>query len=406
MSDSKPFSFFIDPAGHLRAADFKPRCLKKVIESALGEDWKKSPKKLHKSMLKSPDVYAAVFEARQRMIPQYIARYEELHDKVRELSAQGLKAMELTKDGLPSHDDLREVEANDIFETYAETRRDALRCHRALLLMQKTALCDWIDRMDGAEFKGLVSNIKTILDRNVQKSDSVFCTLKDSPEGVALSILMEAAPAAVKPIGFSQMLVNGSLCAVISERKEFKSWCEEHGYELTEARACVSSVESNPKETQSSTVRKEKAKVKIEKSVKNDKVLKSVKLVRSEVEQSAQPQTDADAPKLAVRIIKTEAKLATATPKALSRPSLPASNSQAVQGLSESNDLASRLVRSLQIKPSAVEHRAPGRPRKSSSTIDGTPKNKAPQKADGAHSTNQAVSTRPASRNKSGSPKP
>lgn len=405
MSDSKPFSFSIDSAGRLRATDFNPRSLKKVIESVLGEDWKKSPKKLHKSMLKSPDVYAAVFAARQRMIPQYIARYEELHDKVRELSAQGLKAMELTKDGLPSHDDLREVEANDIFETYAETRRDALRCHRALLLMQKTALCDWIDRMDGVEFKVLVGNIKAIFDRNVQPSDSVFCPLKDSPEGVALSVLMEAAPAAVKSLGFSQMLVGGSPCAVISERKEFKSWCEEHGYELAEVRACVSSTESNSKETQSSTVRKEKTKAKVEKSVKGDKVVKSVKLVRSEISQSAQPQTDLDAPKLAVRIIKTEAKLATATPKVPSRPSLPALKSQSEQKISESNDLASRLVRSLQIKPSAVEHRAPGRPRKSSSAVGRTPRSKAPQKADGTHSTNQAVSTRPASRNKSGSPK-
>ena len=51
------------------------------------------------------------------------ARYEVLHDKVRELSALGLKAMELTKDGLPSQDDLQADASNDIFETYAETRR-------------------------------------------------------------------------------------------------------------------------------------------------------------------------------------------------------------------------------------------------------------------------------------------
>lgn len=79
----------MDAAGQLRAADFKPRSLKKVLESELGEDWKKSPKKLLKAMTRVSDLYTVIFAARQRMIPEYIAKYEALHDKVRELSAQG-----------------------------------------------------------------------------------------------------------------------------------------------------------------------------------------------------------------------------------------------------------------------------------------------------------------------------
>ena len=113
----------MDAAGQLRAADFKPRSLKKVLESELGEDWKKSPKKLLKAMTRVSDLYTVIFAARQRMIPEYIAKYEALHDKVRELSAQGLKALELTKDGLPSQDDLDAAQSNDVFELYAETRR-------------------------------------------------------------------------------------------------------------------------------------------------------------------------------------------------------------------------------------------------------------------------------------------
>ena len=89
MNDTKTISFSMDAAGQLRAADFKPRSLKKVLESELGEDWKKSPKKLLKAMTRVSDLYTVIFAARQRMIPEYIAKYEALHDKVRELSAQG-----------------------------------------------------------------------------------------------------------------------------------------------------------------------------------------------------------------------------------------------------------------------------------------------------------------------------
>ena len=76
------------------------------------------------------------------------------------MSAQGLKALELTKDGLPSQDDLDAAQSNDVFELYAETRRDALRCHRALSLMQKSSLTDWVEHMDKAEFKVLIVTAK------------------------------------------------------------------------------------------------------------------------------------------------------------------------------------------------------------------------------------------------------
>lgn len=204
----------MDAAGQLRAADFKPRSLKKVLESELGEDWKKSPKKLLKAMTRVSDLYTVIFAARQRMIPEYIAKYEALHDKVRELSAQGLKALELTKDGLPSQDDLDAAQSNDVFELYAETRRDALRCHRALSLMQKSSLTDWVERMDKTEFKALTATAKTLLERNIRKSDSLFCALKDSPEGAALAVLMDMPPASLKPFGFSQTMLGDVPCAV------------------------------------------------------------------------------------------------------------------------------------------------------------------------------------------------
>ena len=182
MNDTKTIFFSMDAAGQLRAADFKPRSLKKVLESELGEDWKKSPKKLLKAMTLVSDLYTVIFAARQRMIPEYIAKYEALHDKVRELSAQGLKALELTKDGLPSQDDLDAAQSNDVFELYAETRRDALRCHRALSLMQKSSLTDWVERMDKTEFKALTATAKTLLERNIRKSDSLFCA-QGQPRG-------------------------------------------------------------------------------------------------------------------------------------------------------------------------------------------------------------------------------
>ena len=231
----------MDAAGQLRAADFKPRSLKKVLESELGEDWKKSPKKLLKAMTRVSDLYTVIFAARQRMIPEYIAKYEALHDKVRELSAQGLKALELTKDGLPSQDDLDAAQSNDVFELYAETRRDALRCHRALSLMQKSSLTDWVERMDKTEFKALTATAKTLLERNIRKSDSLFCALKDSPEGAALAVLMDMPPASLKPFGFSQTMLGDVPCAVVSDRKAFKSWCEEQGFEFSETTAAEKS---------------------------------------------------------------------------------------------------------------------------------------------------------------------
>ena len=40
VNDTKTISFAMDAAGMLRAIDFKPRSLKKVIESELGDDLK------------------------------------------------------------------------------------------------------------------------------------------------------------------------------------------------------------------------------------------------------------------------------------------------------------------------------------------------------------------------------
>lgn len=368
MNDTKTISFAMDAAGMLRAIDFKPRSLKKVIESELGDDWKKSPKKLLRAMDRVSDVYTVIFTARQRMIPEYIAKYETLHDKVRELSAQGLKALELTKDGLPSQDDLDAAQSNDVFELYAETRRDALRCHRALSLMQKSSLTDWVEHMDKAEFKVLIATAKELLERNVQKSDSLFCSLKDSPEGAALSVLMDMPPASLKPFGCSQTIIGDVPCAVISDRKAFKTWCEEQGFEFSETVA----TEKTRNAVAVKAAKVEKKSEKPEKPAKNTKT-------------AIKPQE-----KVSVKIIKTEAKLATSKPKAAA-PVKAQPMVKPMAAASSVDDLASRLVNSLQITPSAVEHRSPGRPRKSTAK---------PAAVQATVST--TISSRPASRNKSG----
>lgn len=409
MTDRKSFSFVLDADGRVSQADFRTRTLRRVIEAEWGDDWKKSPKKLLRLMSRSPDVCTAVFEARTRMIPQYIARYEELHDKVRELSAQGLKAMELTDDGLPPHDDLRVVESEDIFETYAETRRDALRCHRALALMQKTTLTEWVECMDRAEFKVLCSEVKDALERGVEKTDGVYCPLKDSPEGPALAHLMQAAPAALKPVGLKRTVENGLVCAVVSDRKAFRAWCEENGCELADKRqaslsaakktapakaeekpaAAAPEAESTP-ETEEKPA-KAPAAVKTVKPAKTQET-KPAKAPKAPQAKRVTPAPAVDAsekapavlvvPRLAVKVLKTEAKLATARPKAAAEAPKPSA---------AGDDLASRLVRSLQITPSAVTHRAPGRPKKTAEAKPAAETKPAP-----------AAGSRPASRNKSG----
>ena len=65
----------------------------------------------------------------------------------------------------------------------------------------------------------LIVTAKALLERNVQKSDSLFCSLKDSPEGAALAVLMDMPPASLKPFGFSQTIIGDIPCAVISDRK-------------------------------------------------------------------------------------------------------------------------------------------------------------------------------------------
>lgn len=419
MTDRKSFSFVLDADGRVSQADFRTRTLRRVIEAEWGDDWKKSPKKLLRLMSRSPDVCTAVFEARTRMIPQYIARYEELHDKVRELSAQGLKAMELTDDGLPPHDDLRVVESEDIFETYAETRRDALRCHRALALMQKTTLTEWVECMDRAEFKVLCSEVKDALERGVEKTDGVYCPLKDSPEGPALAHLMQAAPAALKPVGLKRTVENGLVCAVVSDRKAFRAWCEENGCELADKRQASLSAAKNTapakaeekpaaaapeaESTPETEEKPAKAPAKEAKPAKAPAAVKTVKPAKTQETKPAKapkapqakrvtPAPAADAsekapaalvvPRLAVKVLKTEAKLATARPKAAAEAPKPSA---------AGDDLASRLVRSLQITPSAVTHRAPGRPKKTAEAKPEAETKPAP-----------AAGSRPASRNKSG----
>lgn len=405
MSDTKTVSFSVDAAGQLRAADFKPRSLKKVIEGLVGEDWKKSPKKLLKAMTKAPDVYVAVFAARSRMIPQYIAQYEVLHEKVRELSAQGLKAMELTKDGLPSQDDLNAEQSNDIFETYAETRREALRCHRALLLMQKATLSSWVQRMSREEFKVLVSTIKELLERNIEKTDNAYCLLKDSPQGTALAVLMEEAPALVKPVGFEQAVHDGVPCAMVSDAKAFKTWCEEMGYEFKDASVVVKKVQEKAAPTpKTATAKKaEQTSAKKKSEVKAADVKAESKATVKTTDKAAaktrvKPQPKAKPSKVTVKVIKTEARLATAKPKAAKEKAAPAAAaSEKKPQAAGDTDLASRLVQSLQITPSTVEHRSPGRPRKTTAQPA-----KIIRKAQPAIDVAQPVSNRPASRNKSG----
>lgn len=405
MSDTKTVSFSVDAAGQLRAADFKPRSLKKVIEGLVGEDWKKSPKKLLKAMTKVPDVYVAVFAARSRMIPQYIAQYEVLHEKVRELSAQGLKAMELTKDGLPSQDDLNAEQSNDIFETYAETRREALRCHRALLLMQKATLSSWVQRMSREEFKVLVSTVKELLERNIEKTDNAYCLLKDSPQGTALAVLMEEAPALVKPVGFEQAVHDGVPCAVVSDAKAFKTWCEEMGYEFKDASVVVKKVQEKAAPTpKTATAKKaEQTSAKKKSEVKAADVKAESKATVKTTDKAAaktrvKPQPKAKPSKVTVKVIKTEARLATAKPKAAKEKAAPAAAaSEKKPQAAGDTDLASRLVQSLQITPSTVEHRSPGRPRKTTAQPA-----KIIRKAQPAIDVAQPVSNRPASRNKSG----
>lgn len=371
VSDNKILSFSIDATGCVRAADFKTRSLRKALESVLDEEWKKSPKKLLKSMAKAPDLFAAVFAARRRMIPQYIEQYEALHEKVRELSAQGLKAMELTKDGLPSQDDLNAQDSNDIFETYAETRRAALRCHRALSLMQKTELTDWVQCMDKVEFKVLGNLLRELLERDITQSDCLYSVLKDSAEGLALSVLMQASPASVNPLGFSVSITPAGACAVVSDRAAFRAWCDEHGYEMTEIRGEAPKTAAKVTEKTPAKTTKTSAARAAKKDKDEAKATKKVRALDPEVKTQDRP---------IVKILKTEARLATARPK--TQAPAPA-QSQAAE--KPADDLASRLVRSLQIAPSAVQHRAPGRPRKSQTTADAAP----------------ADSTRPASRNKS-----
>lgn len=405
MSDTKTVSFSVDAAGQLRAADFKPRSLKKVVEGLVGEDWKKSPKKLLKAMTKAPDVYVAVFAARSRMIPQYIAQYEVLHEKVRELSAQGLKAMELTKDGLPSQDDLNAEQSNDIFETYAETRREALRCHRALLLMQKATLSSWVQRMSREEFKVLVSTIKELLERNIEKTDNAYCLLKDSPQGTALAVLMEEAPALVKPVGFEQAVHDGVPCAVVSDAKAFKTWCEEMGYEFKDASVVVKKVQEKAAPTpKTATAKKaEQTSAKKKSEVKAADVKAESKATVKTTDKAAaktrvKPQPKAKPSKVTVKVIKTEARLATAKPKAAKEKAAPAAAAPEKKPQAAGDtDLASRLVQSLQITPSTVEHRSPGRPRKTTAQPA-----KIVRKAQPAIGVAQPVSNRPASRNKSG----
>lgn len=157
-------------------------------------------------------------------------------------------------------------------------------------------------------------------------------------------------------------------CAVVSDRKAFKSWCEEQGFEFSETTAAEKSRTPVPQKS-----------AKVEK--KAEKPAKPAKITKTAVK----PQEN-----LTVKIIKTEAKLATSKPKAAA----PAKASPAVKSAASASsvdDLASRLVSSLQIAPSAVEHRSPGRPRKNASK---------PAAVQTGVST--TISSRPASRNKSG----
>ena len=234
--------------------------------------------------------------------------------------------------------------------------------------MQKSSLTDWVEHMDKAEFKVLIVTAKALLERNVQKSDSLFCSLKDSPEGAALAVLMDMPPASLKPFGFSQTIIGDIPCAVISDRKAFKTWCEEQGFEFSETVA----TEKTRNAVAVKAAKVEKKSEKPEKPAKNTKT-------------AIKPQE-----KVSVKIIKTEAKLATSKPKAAA----PAKASPAVKSAASASsvdDLASRLVSSLQIAPSAVEHRSPGRPRKNTS-----------QPAAVQTGVSTTISSRPASRNKSG----
>lgn len=451
VTEEKKVSLALDKNGIAFDAAFAPATLRERIEAFVGAGWKKSPKKLLKVIAQSTDLMQAVHAARERLIPEYTKKHEELRRKVFELSAQSLKSIELDEDGLPPLHSYDGKVPEEDWLAFLQSRTRTLRCQRALWFMHQTSVIEWLMVIDDEEFERLVEIVKELLDRPVRATDDVFCWFEDDARGCALWLLLQVSPVEARSFGLTIKTIDGRPCGHVVDKLAFANWCETQHYNFADSSA--------KSEKKAADAAKPAAKAKTAKAAaKDDKALKAEKASSGEkakVEQAgaaAEKTTRAAAVKTDVKTVKTQEKTeerppvktqaktakpaaktaenpaaeatdtkpqekqtrrpavrktaprktaaGTAAKSAVKAPAKPADAAKDPQPKEEPaavGDLASRLVQNLQIAPSAVAHRSPGRPRKAAV--------KAEASAEGAEDVPESASTRPAARNRSSSRK-
>lgn len=450
VTEEKKVNLALDKNGIAFDAAFAPATLRERIEAFVGAGWKKSPKKLLKVIAQSTDLMQAVHAARERLIPEYTKKHEELRRKVFELSAQSLKSIELDEDGLPPLHSYDGKVPEEDWLAFLQSRTRTLRCQRALWFMHQTSIIEWLMVIDDEEFERLVEIVKDLLERPVRTTDDVFCWFEDDARGSALWLLLQISPVEARSFGLKIEAVDGRPCGRVVDKLAFAGWCESLHYNFVDP--------SVKPEKKAADAAKTAAKTKTAKAAAKDG-----KTEKASVEEKAktEPKTDAAAAKTAKpaaagtnanlvkaqekvskkATVETQAKAAakpavkaaekpaaqaadakpqekqtrrpavrktaprktaagTAAKSAVKAPAKPADAAKDPQPKEEPaavGDLASRLVQNLQIAPSAVAHRSPGRPRKAAV--------KAEASAEGAEDVPESASTRPAARNRSSSRK-
>lgn len=175
--------FFVNEAGQIEVLDFHRRTFKQALKPFLKKGWKKDPGKLVKAMHRSSDLREAVIVIRDAYLDHFNKLTDELITRLcDEPQAQSPSA----------------AEQADLEDAY----KDLLAVTVLLTDISTKSLTNWVHTLAEGDYGDLVEELRIFLLHEVTPNFHVWDAAVDTPEGQAVTLLMDLAPDDQEAFGF------------------------------------------------------------------------------------------------------------------------------------------------------------------------------------------------------------
>lgn len=180
-----PIQFLIGKNGQIEVGDFEPRTMKMALKPFLAKGWKKNPKLLVKAMRQSPDLMGMVLSIRNGFAGFLEEKRVDIEVQIGEKTEMLLK--ELDEEAKSKFDPMNDEEL---------TRQYELLNIVDLFLwsIEENSLPDWVASLVPEEYAMIVDLLKKTLKGDVTEDSYVFNPAYDTPEGAAVTLMMELSP--------------------------------------------------------------------------------------------------------------------------------------------------------------------------------------------------------------------